>query len=314
MGVNNLISLERAKVNLPSAQSGDDNTIDVLVGAASDAIVKYCRRDFRTRSYDELYSGDGDRRLMLRQYPLQTVDSVRYRPVTVIKIINNSGPGTTQQARVQVTQTGLQLMEMAAGVRTTTTTGLTWLACPALQDLVNAVNATGRGWSAQIVGDAAGDYGLWPSADLFIPTSYGSGPTSQGALTCMRANAELKLHTYELQGYQWDPRGWLLRAIPYTDPELLHPEDLIWPVGINNFRVQYTAGYTEVPEAVQEACAEWVSALWYQTQRDPGLGSQSVAGAISQSWRPSSSGATPPDNVVLLLAPYRRYSVALNQG
>lgn len=214
MGVNNLISLERAKVNLPSAQSGDDNTIDVLVGAASDAIVKYCRRDFRTRSYDELYSGDGDRRLMLRQYPLQTVDSVRYRPVTVIKIINNSGPGTTQQARVQVTQTGLQLMEMAAGVRTTTTTGLTWLACPALQDLVNAVNATGRGWSAQIVGDAAGDYGLWPSADLFIPTSYGSGPTSQGALTCMRANAELKLHTYELQGYQWDPRGWLLRRHP----------------------------------------------------------------------------------------------------
>ena len=61
------------------------------------------------------------------------------------------------------------------------------------------------------------------------------------------------MHTYELQGYQWDARGWLLRAIPYTDPELLHPEDLILPVGINNFRIQYTAGYTTVPEAVQEA-------------------------------------------------------------
>jgi hypothetical protein len=34
------------------------------------------------------------------------------------------------------------------------------------------------------------------------------------------------MHTYELAGYQFDPRGWLLRAIPYTDPELLHPEDL----------------------------------------------------------------------------------------
>src|SRR5438132_12240383 len=30
---------------------------------------------------------------------------------------------------------------------------------------------------------------------------------------------------------------------PYTDPELLHPEDLIWPVGINNFRISYQAGF-----------------------------------------------------------------------
>ena len=61
------------------------------------------------------------------------------------------------------------------------------------------------------------------------------------------------MHTYELAGYQWNCRGRLLRAIPYTDPELLHPEDLVWPVGINNLRVQYTAGYSTVPEAIQEA-------------------------------------------------------------
>ena len=72
--------------------------------------------------------------------------------------------------------------------------------------------------------------------------------------------AELKLHTYELQGWQPDSRqGWLLRAIPYTDPELLHPEDLIWPVGVNNFRVQYTAGYASIPDDIQEACAQLVA-------------------------------------------------------
>ena len=124
-----------------------------------------------------------------------------------------------------------------------------------------AISAVGRGWSAQVVGDSTGDYGKWPSADLYVPSSYGDGVQSQGALTAMRQNAELKLHTYELAGYQWDARGWLLRAIPYTDPELLHPEDLIWPVGVNNFRVQYTAGYTTVPEAVQEACARWVACV-----------------------------------------------------
>ena len=35
-------------------QSSDDRTIDALVGACSDAIQKYCKRDFGLRTYDEL--------------------------------------------------------------------------------------------------------------------------------------------------------------------------------------------------------------------------------------------------------------------
>src|SRR5262249_60694256 len=144
--------------------------------------------------------------------------------------------------------------------------------------------------SGQYVGDAT-SYGSWPSADLYVPGSYGDALEgggvlqSQGALSCAAGSfAEVKMHTYELQGYQWDARGWLLRAIPYTDPELLHPEDLIWPVGINNFRVQYSAGYTTVPEAVQEACAEWVAVAYYQTQRDPALTTLSLSGVQRQTW------------------------------
>src|SRR5262249_33174860 len=149
------------------------------------------------------------------------------------KIINTS-QNVNQQARVQVTSTGLTLTRVASGV-TTTDTSVTWAGNVTLQAVVNAVNALGNGWSALVIGDTAGDYGLWPSADLYVPPSFGDGTTSQGSLTARGQYAELKLHTYELAGYQFDPRGWLLRAIPYTDPELLHPEDLIWPVGINNF-------------------------------------------------------------------------------
>ena len=126
--------------------------------------------------------------------------------------------------------------------------------------------------------------------------------------------AELKLHTYELQGFQWDPRGWLLRAIPYTDPELLHPEDLVWPVGVNNFRVQYTAGYTTIPESVQEACARWVAICWNLAQRDPSLASQNVSQTIHQTWNPNDPDHQPPRPVRGLLAPYRRYTVSTNQG
>ncbi len=100
-----------------------DNTttnaiLQTLITACSDAIEKYCRRRFVSTARDELYNGTGDRRLLLRQYPIQKVDSVRYRPVTVLKVINNSIAQATQQGRVQVTNTGLQLVEVAAGVKT----------------------------------------------------------------------------------------------------------------------------------------------------------------------------------------------------
>ena len=213
---------------------------------------------------------------------------------------------------------GITLIRLASGVKSIDTS-CTFSANPTINALATAITALGNGWSAQIVGDAGavggqGDYGLWPSADLFIPQSYGLAYSSQGALTARGQYAELKMHTYELAGYQWDPRGWLLRAIPYTDPELLHPEDLIWPVGVNNFRIQYTAGYATIPESVQEACAEWVSILWSATQRDPGLTHQQTPGGPSQNWGTLANPKSPPNPVQALLQPYRRYSIGTNQG
>jgi hypothetical protein len=314
MAAKDLITLARAKQNLQSiTDSSQDALLTVLVTAVSDEIEKYCRRDFTAKAYDELYSGNGDRRLLLRQYPIQSVQSVRYRPVTALKIINNSTSAQMQQARVSVTSTGLTLKAVSSGVATVST--LTFAANPILQGLANAVTALGNGWSAQVVGDPNGDYGLWPSSDLYVGPAFGDGSGGQGALTAMRQNAELKMHTYELAGYQWDARGWLLRAIPYTDPELLHPEDLIWPVGINNFRVQYTSGYTTVPEGVQEACAEWVAVAYSQTLRDPALTAQALTGVQSQTWHGSViEPDKPPPVARRLLAPYRRHVIGTDQG
>lgn len=323
MAAKDLISLSRAYANIQSQTQGGsyDSLISTLITAYSDAIEKYCRRRFVSHAYDELYNGSGDKRLLLRQYPIQSVTSVRYMPVTVAKVTNTS-TSVNQQARVQVTSTGLQCWRMASGVAVTETL-LTWASYPTLSALMNAVTALDNGWSGQIVGNASaqfqGDYGLWPSADLYVAASYGDAlegagvQTSQGNLNARGCFAELKLHTYELQGYQWDSRGWLLRAIPYTDPELLHPEDLIWPVGVNNFRIQYVAGYSTIPEAVQEACALWVAEAFYQTQRDVGLQSQTVSGAASFVWTPRDP-FNPPPRVRTLLAPYRRLTAGTNQS
>src|SRR5882724_9943198 len=84
-----LITVSRAKQNLPSiTDSSQDTNLQTLVTAASKAVQRYCRRDFVACVYDELYNGTGNRRLFLRHYPIQSIQAVRYRPVTVLKITN----------------------------------------------------------------------------------------------------------------------------------------------------------------------------------------------------------------------------------
>jgi hypothetical protein len=210
-----------------------------------------------------------------------------------------------------VTSTGLTLTRVNGGVKTTDTS-VTFAGNVTLSAIATAVNALGNGWSAQTVGDAT-NYGSWPSADLYVPTSFGDGLSSQGALQCVGGSfAELKMHTYELAGYQFDPRGWLLRAIPYTDPELLHPEDLVFPPGIKNFRVQYTAGYTTIPEGLQEACAEWVAYAYFLAQRDPSIASTSTAPAGGTATSSTYAlGGHPPPRIVQLLQQYTRHTVSI---
>src|SRR5262249_3815961 len=145
--------------------SSQDKLLAVLITNVSDAIRKYCRRDFVLRNYDELYNGNGERRLLLREYPLVSVGSVRYRPVTVVKITNTNTANV--QARVQITKDGVTLVRVNAGVKTVDTS-VTFSANASLTSLVAAVNALGSGWSAQVVGDST-NYGGWPSADLYWP-------------------------------------------------------------------------------------------------------------------------------------------------
>src|SRR5207253_2132019 len=134
--------------HIPTSADSDEPTISTLITAASRAVCKYCRRDFLQTAYDELYNGTGDRRLLLREYPIISLDSVRYRPVTVIKVINNTT--TNQQARVAVTTTGLTLTRVSNGVKSTDTS-VTWASNVTTTAVAAAINALGNGWSAQVV-------------------------------------------------------------------------------------------------------------------------------------------------------------------
>lgn len=203
--MSHLISRERAKVNLPSAASTDDRAIDAMIRACSAAIMKHCRRGFALARHDEVLDGGVGELLLLREYPIQSIESVRCSPQAVLEV-TNAATETNQQARVTVTADGLELARVASGVRVADTS-VTWASYATLQAAASAIDALGNGWAARV---AAG-YGLFPSRELYVTPSFGDAVQSQGALDCRGRWAGLVLHVEELSSYRWDGRGWLYR-------------------------------------------------------------------------------------------------------
>jgi hypothetical protein len=120
-----LITITRLLDNLNNRAltSAETITCGHLIDAVSAAIRRYCRTDFLLQTYDELYSGNGCQRLLLRQIPIVNVLSVRYGPYAVLRVFNNSY-STNQRATVSVTNpndahvlgNGLTLTRVASGV------------------------------------------------------------------------------------------------------------------------------------------------------------------------------------------------------
>lgn len=255
--MSDLITNARARVALPTANvtggSADDTAINTLITACSKQLEKFCRRTFASAAYDELYSGTGRRMLILHNFPVVSVQSVRFRPTSVLKI-RNTNAGVVQKARVSVSATNVTLTEIASGVTTTTNKAIaSYATLGAMAAQINAVT----GWEAQV----PPGYENWPTTDLYPPI--------QGAQNAAGVFCDLRIHAEELTGFQIDPaRGYLMRSIVSTDPDFVLPYDPIWPRGLLNFRVQYTAGYGTIPEDVQEACAQMVAAYFRLDARE----------------------------------------------
>ena len=74
-----LITLSTAE-NYISTSSPNTTLLASLISNVSQAIVKYCKRDFVSTVRDELYNGNGDRRLCLRHFPIVSIKSVALSP------------------------------------------------------------------------------------------------------------------------------------------------------------------------------------------------------------------------------------------
>src|SRR5207247_1983726 len=136
-----LITRERALrnlANLASPTAAEYLAIDTMIRSASQAIEKYCRRSFAVAAYDELYSGNNSQTLLLRNYPIISIERVASNPTAVLTITNTSA--TNQRATVKVTTDGLDLTRVASGVSALSSLGFaTYVTISSLKAAIDAL-------------------------------------------------------------------------------------------------------------------------------------------------------------------------------
>ena len=300
MSLPDLITTSRAMQNASLAALGGSNAgyLASLISAASDAIRRVCNRDFSQTAYTEYYSGGIYIRqpLRLRQFPVLEITRVATNPRPAIRVQNVDG-GTNQRATVETTPTSLRVFRIASA--TPITNDLPFASYPTIASMASAINALGGGWAAQTLGEFAN----WPSADL---------KALQGAATALFGGRELELYTEDLQpfacwppGDSWGdgaqtPCGWRL------DDETgeLYGR---FPRGQLNLRIDYTAGFASIPQAVQEACVQLALDLFNAGLVNNTL-KKATLGAGSFELKDQTKSATLSAKVGVLLAPYVDFS------
>ena len=295
-----LITTSRATQHaaLNSLNSTNPAYLASLITTASDLIRRTTHRDFSQTTYTEYHSGGIYVRepLRLRQFPVLEISRVAMSPRPALQI-QNTDPVTNQRATAETTPTSVRLTRIASAVPTTN--DLPFTTYPTLLSIASAVNSTGSGWLASTLNSLAN----YPSTDL---------RPLQGAATALTLGCTLELYTEDCPAFShWPPGdtnydspsntfGW--RLDDETGELFAH-----FPRGRLNIRIDYTAGFATIPQAIQEACVQLVLDLYNAGLVNNTL-KKATLGTGSFELQEQSTTAVLSGKVSMLLSPYVDYS------
>ncbi len=246
-----LITPHQATERVPNFPAADLALMGRIVDACSALIEKYCNRTFAVTSYDELLDGTGHPNLILNNYPVQQIDRVMFQNTQVVSIGNMGA--SVSRASFRLDATNLYLTSVASG--TTTSRRIARSSVPTFGQLAAAVSAySADGWNAT----ALGMYSSWSTADLYAP---------QGG--------------FEVRWIGW---GYLWHHAFGVPASMQNPaigeivSNFGFQRGYQNYRCVYTAGFPEIPDEIQQACAELAAAVYLNTEVNPNLQSENLGG------------------------------------
>ncbi|OWK46618.1 hypothetical protein FRUB_00317 [Fimbriiglobus ruber] len=258
-----LISLDVALQQIPTAPASDYPVIASMISACSTVVGNYCNRIFQKATYSEVFDGTGTAYLLVSNPPLTQVLSVRTGLLPAIYIQCNDPASQTQVASVTVGETGITLFKLYNNVAVTNET-FTYADYPTFGSLLAPINALGNGWQAS----PCTQFNLWQTSDLWLSNT---GQTQYPAEGYGPGTYSAKNISLGLQVYWWQ--------LPYfrvnqSAGEIICPAGFV--PGFQNYRVDYTGGFDPIPSDIQYAVSCFVQLCYATRQANPLMTSETL--------------------------------------
>ena len=248
---------------------GDPSDLVSSILTSSDKWVKeYCRRDFESATYSEIHDG-GCPYLFLKEYPITALSRISYGRDEVFSV-NNTATSSYATCSCDGTNFNCNLNGSGSDLALATYTTLT--------TLVAAINALGSGWVATL---SSSEYGDYLSSEII--NFYG--------LSCIDSDiAYVEIPSGSITDFELNP----------NTGQVKHS----FPSGFQNIYVDYTAGYSTIPEDLKMAVKILVQFIYNKVQED-NLGNEYYSlGDVKKAL----TGELPIE-VKKILGGYKRYSI-----
>ena len=229
--------------------------IERLIDRASDLIERYCNRKLVSRAYSrEIYYGSGATKLLLEQYPVTQVTRLSSGRSNSFSILNTSTDAN--YCTVEVTSTAMKLIVDGGANEVTGSIDFTLATYTYIDELIAAIHDNGGGWSCTTM---ATDTGSRDASELLIRPSMFVDPTTQAYIETVDDD----LTEYRLLEPTEDRNFGALKR-----PSIFSPS--------TEYFVNYVAGYTSIPYALEQACIELVKYKYDLSKRGAGLKSEKI--------------------------------------
>ena len=260
-----LCTLSELKAHLGITASTDNTILETYIDAASAKIERWIGRQIVLRAYSEWCGGNNVRSVKVKQYPINNVTGVYTGMASAFTIAStvssdlrltiSINPETLGTVTNGALFPGIVLSRTAVGGLTTTTT-LGYSAFQDVTDMVAAINAL-TGYSASVVTDMRCAQ-LHPRA---------GGDILQSTVTITGANVSSE--------FVYDSYLGIVTIRQDAFPTMAF-DSARFPPALLSTLIEYSAGYTVVPDDIRQACMVLAGTMYLSRKKDGSLQSESL--------------------------------------
>jgi hypothetical protein len=259
VGTHALVSLADLKTYLGISGSTDDTILEKCIDRATAIIESYCDRKLKARTFHEFLMPEGDRTVKTEEFPIVSIDTIAFGSQTSFTIESDTA-STDVVATVGFDGSSLRLYKVASnGTETTVTLDASDHATTS--SLVNHINSSVSGWSATLTKNA------------YTRSLYRFG--GRGVID---APAQLEFPRDNVSEYRVDFETGRIHITADRFPGIRSDDTQAnrFPDGFFPVFIQYAAGFSTIPDDLQQVGLEVAGDLFRERLQDRTLSAESL--------------------------------------